>query len=71
MNQREVIDCSRLEQQTMYQNVSKRDKSKSKNIRNRFQDSRTPQKMENPGASLPELLVATNVQVHTQVHFHM
>ena len=24
MNQREVIDCSRLEQQTVYQNVSRR-----------------------------------------------
>ena len=36
-----------------------------------FQDSWTPQKMENPGVSLPELLVAANVQVHRQVHFHM
>ena len=27
--------------------------------------------MENPGASLPELLVAANVQVLRQVHFHM
>ena len=41
MNQREVIDCSCLEQQTMYQhqtmyqNVSRRNKSKSKNIRNK------------------------------------